>query len=69
MGKNVAVTQDPKRMRPGKSEVERLLCDNSKAHEIVGWKPEVDSDEGLRLTIEWIRENLQKFKRIGKYTV
>jgi dTDP-glucose 4,6-dehydratase len=69
MNQEIAITQDSGRMRPEKSEVERLLCDNSKAHEIIGWKPEVDLDEGLRLTIEWTRENLQKFKRTGKYTV
>ena len=50
------------------------LCDNgwdnrSGRLEIVGWKPEVDLDEGLGLTIKWIRDNLQRFKRIDKYTV
>ncbi|MBA7499751.1 UDP-glucose 4-epimerase [subsurface metagenome] len=69
MNKETIVSQDPDRIRPDKSEVERLLCDNRKAYEIVGWKPEVDLDEGLGLTIEWIRDNLQRFKRIDKYTV
>lgn len=69
MGKDIVVTQDPNRMRPGKSEVERLLCDNTKANEILNWKPEVTLDKGLELTIDWIEKNRERFKRVGKYTV
>jgi dTDP-glucose 4,6-dehydratase len=69
MGKEVVVTQDPKRIRPEKSEVERLLCDNTKACEIMDWKPEVTLDKGLELTIDWIEKNSDRFKRTDKYTV
>ncbi len=69
MGKDIVVTQDPNRMRPGKSEVERLLCDNRKAYKILNWRPEVDLDKGLELTIDWIEKNMERFKRVGKYTV
>lgn len=69
MGKDIVITQDPNRMRPEKSEVERLLCDNTRACEILNWKPEVTLAKGLELTIDWIEKNLERFKRIDKYTV
>lgn len=52
------------RKRPKKSEVERLVCDNSLMQELTGWKPQVSLKEGLVKTIEWFRnmENLSKYK-------
>lgn len=52
------------RKRPGKSEVERLLCDNSLIQKLTGWKPEVSIKEGLIKTIEWFsnKENLNRYK-------
>ncbi|MFC2143287.1 dTDP-glucose 4,6-dehydratase [Candidatus Aenigmatarchaeota archaeon] len=38
------------------AEVSRLCCDNTKAKELFGWKPQVSIDEGLKLNIEWERE-------------
>jgi len=69
MNKDIIVTQDPGRIRPDKSEVERLLCDNRKAYKILSWRPEVDLDEGLELTIQWVKKNIERFKRVGKYTI
>ena len=48
------------------------LCgDTSKVFELTGWKPEIDINEGLRLTIDWIKSNLdllnQKFIPYNKY--
>ncbi|MDZ4726913.1 MAG: NAD-dependent 4,6-dehydratase LegB [Leptospira sp.] len=68
MGKNFEFETDSIRMRPEKSEVERLLADNSKAKKILNWNPEYGSLEGLRIglseTIEWFTnsENLKKYK-------
>ena len=45
-------------MRPAGSEVERLLCDNTRAREWAGWQPEVSLEEGLRRTSDWVREHL-----------
>jgi len=52
------------RKRPEKSEVERLVCDNSLMQELTGWKPQVSLKKGLETTIEWFRnrENLGKYK-------
>ncbi|MBW2045277.1 MAG: SDR family NAD(P)-dependent oxidoreductase [Deltaproteobacteria bacterium] len=62
IGKDVEIISDPKRIRPQDSEVERLLADNSKAEELIGWKPMVSLDEGLKRTIEWIKDNLERYK-------
>jgi len=57
---------DPERMRPNKSEVYRLISDNSRARNILGWEPKFGLEEGLDKTILWIMENL-KLYHIGKY--
>jgi dTDP-glucose 4,6-dehydratase len=57
---------DQERMRPQKSEVMRLLSDNSLARERLHWSPAVSLDEGLDRTIEWIKGNLDRY-RIGTY--
>jgi nucleoside-diphosphate-sugar epimerase len=49
---------DPDRVRPAGSEVDRLLCDNTRAREWAGWRPEVSLEEGLRRTSDWVKENL-----------
>lgn len=68
IGRPVRIESDQERSRPEKSEVERLLADASLANELLGWKPTVGLEEGLNRTIEWIRENLEKY-RPGIYTV
>jgi NAD dependent epimerase/dehydratase len=52
------------RIRPQKSEVERLLCDNSLIKKLTGWKPKIFLEEGLMKTIEWFKnkKNLNRFK-------
>jgi len=64
MGSNVRFIKDEKRIRPGKSEVFRLWCDNTKIENITGFKPEIDIREGLQKTIDWITlpENLKSYK-------
>jgi NAD dependent epimerase/dehydratase len=68
LGKNVQVRQQEARQRPETSEVERLIADNARARKSLGWKPAVSLDEGLRRTIEWIRENLNEY-RTDRYVV
>ncbi len=57
IGRKVEIRQTEGRVRPRKSEVERLLSNNTKARQILGWEPKVELDEGLRLTIEWVRNH------------
>jgi len=63
-----AVKKDRKRLRPGKSEVMRLLADGSKMKRLTGWKPETSLDEGLKKTVAWINNNPRHFK-IGEYQI
>lgn len=62
----IKVQVDPTRLRPQKSEVMRLLSDNSFARERLGWQPSVGLDEGLEITIGWIKEHLDHY-RVGIY--
>jgi NAD dependent epimerase/dehydratase len=62
IGDKVEIVKDIARVRPDNSEVERLCCDNSKLMSLTDWKPEVDLKKGLKLTIEWIENNLNKYK-------
>ncbi len=50
------VTTDEQRLRPERSEVERLLCDASLMRSLTGWAPEVSLDDGLARTVAWFRE-------------
>ncbi|MGW7259925.1 SDR family NAD(P)-dependent oxidoreductase [Streptomyces sp. NPDC054834] len=67
-GKDAEVVVDPSRIRPKGSEVERLQSDNSRAGSWASWKPLVSLDEGLRLTSDWVAENLRLFAP-GRYQV
>tara|TARA_B100001750_G_scaffold118104_2_gene93687 strand:+ start:1739 stop:2734 length:996 start_codon:yes stop_codon:yes gene_type:complete len=58
---NTEIVSQEDRVRPEKSEVNRLLADNKKIISLTGWKPEVTFREGLELTINWISENLDYF--------
>ncbi|MFA4823685.1 MAG: SDR family NAD(P)-dependent oxidoreductase [Methanoregula sp.] len=59
---------EDKRVRPEKSEVLELLCDNRCAKELAGWKPAYTLEEGLSLTIDWMKEHIASYKP-GSYTV
>jgi NAD dependent epimerase/dehydratase len=62
IGKDVEIVFDATRIRPEKSEVERLLADATKAKELLGWEPQFSLDEGIRKTIEWISERISRYK-------
>jgi NAD dependent epimerase/dehydratase len=61
---NAKIVSDDERLRPEKSEVERLFGDNKKILELTNWKQTTSLDEGLKQTIEWFRkpENLKRYK-------
>lgn len=60
MNKKAQIKQDESRFRP--FDVERLLCDNSKAKELLDWEPQISLEDGLKKTIEWIKANPTRFK-------
>lgn len=68
LGVEVEIETDDIRLRPDKSEVERLWADNKKAENLLGWRPEYAGLDGFRRglmkTIEWFKksENLKKYK-------
>ena len=64
MNSDVKFIVDEKRIRPEKSEVFRLWCDNSKIEKLTGFKPQINIKDGLQKTIDWITQpnNLKKYK-------
>ncbi len=62
INKDVKIKFDESRVRPGKSEVERLWVDNRKAKKLMNWEPKVSLDEGLKKTIDYISKNINKYK-------
>jgi len=64
MDSNIEIIVDEQRMRPKKSEVTRLWCDNQKIKKLTGFKPKYDITSGLKETIQWFKssENLAKYK-------
>lgn len=53
---------DAQRLRPEKSEVNRLLGSNKKVKDLTSWKPTYSLKKGLAETIAFLRENLNKYK-------
>lgn len=61
LGKNFEVETDSDKIRPEKSEVRLLICDNKKAKEIIGWKPRISLREGLSEVINYVKKNLSEY--------
>lgn len=53
---------DEERLRPEKSEVNRLLGSNEKIKRLTDWEPEYTFAEGISETISWIREHMEAYK-------
>ena len=70
MGSRISVEADDVRKRPDTSEVEQLVCDNSRIRQLTGHAPQVDIREGLSRTIAWFTQpdNLRRYKA-GIYNV
>lgn len=64
----VKIEEEPQRVRPQASEVDRLCADIHKAQELLGWQPKFTLDEGLSATIQWVKENIDRY-RPGQYSV
>lgn len=59
---------EQERIRPDKSEVMQLLCDNRLAKDLSGWEPKYSLEDGLTQTIDWMKEHISYYKA-GLYTV
>jgi NAD dependent epimerase/dehydratase len=68
LGQELTVETDPARVRPDKSEVERLISGLELARELLGWEPTVDLREGLSRTTEWIERNTHRY-RVDHYVI
>lgn len=62
LGRRLLVTEDRARVRPQRSEVSRLVSDNTKARERMGWQPAVALDAGLEKTLAYLRERLPELR-------
>ena len=59
------IKKEKTRTRSKKSEVVRLVCDNSKILKHTQWKPKIKIEQGLDLTIDWFK----KFKDLFKHDI
>jgi dTDP-glucose 4,6-dehydratase len=59
---------EDERIRPEKSEVMKLICDNCLIQKITGWQPQYTLEEGLIPTIEWMKQHISDYKA-GIYTI
>jgi NAD dependent epimerase/dehydratase len=64
MDSDVEFITDKQRLRPEKSEVFRLCCDNTKIHKLTGFLPEYSLKKGLKETIDWFTDpdNFSRYK-------
>ena len=64
MSSNIGLISEEKRMRPNKSEVFRLFCDNTKISNLTSYKPKFSLEAGLKQTVQWFKDpkNLKKYK-------
>ncbi len=62
IGREPEIVTEEQRVRPGKSEVMRLIANSDKAFRLCGWKPSVTLEQGLERTVDWIRANPDFFK-------
>ncbi len=63
---NAKIVCEAERLRPEKSEVNRLLGDSTKLRNLTGWAPQYTFEQGLAATIEFLRGNLDQYK-VGQY--
>jgi NAD dependent epimerase/dehydratase len=70
MESKTVVKQNKLRLRPDRSEVQRLICDTSKLTKLTGFKITYPLENGLRKTIEWFKKKKNRLKyKAGVYNV
>lgn len=68
VGHRAEILCDEQRLRPERSEVDRLLSSPKKAERLIGWRPSVSLETGLRLTSEWMAER-KHGSDVSRYTM
>ncbi len=70
MDRPAEIVMDKQRVRPGPSEVMRLVCDSTAIRRAMSWKPEHTLEEGLRITADWFCDdrNLSRYK-VDRYNI
>ncbi len=73
-GSKTNIITEPQRLRPKKSEVERLCCDNTKVRSMTGWHPQYAGEKGLERgleeTIQWFKQpGIMKHYKADRYNV
>jgi dTDP-glucose 4,6-dehydratase len=68
MNRDIPIALEGARVRPENSEVDRLCADSRKGQSILGWSPKYSLEDGLAATVDWIRENSERY-RSGVYVV
>jgi len=68
MDHRLELVSEDQRVRPEKSEVERLLASNELAGSLLNWRPVVSLEEGLQRTIDWVKANRERY-RATTYTI
>jgi NAD dependent epimerase/dehydratase len=58
------VVVETERVRPEKSEVMELICDNFKAKDLLGWESTYTLRQGLEETVEWMKKKIELYKEI-----
>jgi NAD dependent epimerase/dehydratase len=68
IGVSPKIEVDHRRLRGNQTEVMRLISNNSKAGEVLGWQPKWTLEDGLNSTIEWLKGKKQ-FGKPGLYNI
>ena len=58
--KKIKIRHDESRERP--YDVNRLICNNKKALKLLGWKPKINMDQGLKKLFQWAINNPTTFQ-------
>lgn len=61
IGHDCTIVSDDDRIRPEQSEVQRLISDSELLRKFTGWEPVIEFSEGIKLTVEWLSKNMDKF--------
>jgi len=70
MNADITIESSEERIRPESSEVERLVCDNSKLMKYTSWKPKYTIEKGLTEVIEWMENpEILSIYKVNQYNV